>query len=195
MYPNSPKGWAKVYKSARPWGRATAHQMTHQSQYSSWWSHRPWFWMKAEWSCNQVWSMSCFSQGIWRFHLLPQHLQRNTESMCECMCVWERERGRERGRERERERESELVDFGLVCVFVCANSFDKKNKKLLWNCPDNFIILYYLCICMNIKTSKLLIFLFLINIVTWIIFDWITNTKCFITAKSSVLANISAKNF
>ena len=48
-------------------------------------------------------------------------------------------------------------------------------------------------------------FFFVKNIVTWIIFDWIMNTKCFvntniyhhnsITAKSLVLANISAKNF
>ena len=35
-------------------------------------------------------------------------------------------------------------------------------------------------ICMNVKTSKVSIFLFVKNIATFIIFDWIMNTKCFI---------------
>ena len=36
-----------------------------------------------------------------------------------------------------------LLGFDLICVFVCAKSFRKKKKKLVWGCPDNIILLYY----------------------------------------------------
>ena len=36
-----------------------------------------------------------------------------------------------------------LLGFDLICVFVCAKSFRKKKKKLVWGFPDNIILLYY----------------------------------------------------
>ena len=85
------------------------------------------------------------------------------------------------------------TQFMTICrMIICQNLF----------LPVR--IYFHLCflsvrICMNIKTSKVLIFLFVKNIVRWIIFDWIMNTNIYhhnnITAKLWVLANILAKNF
>ena len=35
-----------------------------------------------------------------------------------------------------------FVGFHSICVFVRAKSFCEKNK-LVWDCPDNLILLYY----------------------------------------------------
>ena len=81
---------------------------------------------------------------------------------------------------------------GFFYMIICQNLFLPVRI---------YVHLCFLCvrICMNIKTSKVLIFLFVKNIVRWIIFDWIMNTNIYhhnnITAKLWVLANILAKNF
>ena len=63
-------------------------------------------------------------------------------------------------------------------------------SKYLLTCTHPFPLVFLICqnlfssvhVCLNIKTSKVLIFLFVKNIVTWIIFDWIMKTKCFMGA-------------
>ena len=94
----------------------------------------------------------------------------------------------------------------VTIVTICIIFYMIISQNLLLPLSTYFHLCFlFVRICMDIKTPKVLIFLFVKNIVTWIIFEWTTNTKSFIntniyhhndiTAKSWVLANISAKNF
>ena len=46
-----------------------------------------------------------------------------------------------------------LVALALICVFVCAKSFRKKNRPA-WNCLDSLILLYYWRVLLSTRLSS-----------------------------------------
>ena len=86
---------------------------------------------------------------------------------------------------------------------ICRTFLHNHLSKSLLTCTHPFLLVFLICqnlfssvrICMNIKTSKVLVFLFVKNIVTWIIFDWIMNSKCFVNTNIYHHNNITAKSW